>query len=331
MAGVNVGVRVAEILRGLQTARAGGGLAREATMGGGLTAPLREQQALRGFQDGRGGITNIVEDALQGRGRINNLNTGAGKYLASEAGKDIERARHERREREEEAQQELTREELRKKRLLTRADDFNKHFNTSMARYEPRYREVVNVENKNSIDDVKGLQTAYARNTGLFKQGNTLYISGTGGKTGFGSKINDVFSDIFLIPAHTVQMSEKYKDVMAELEKNPDVTRLVGHSLGSSVLQEINNRNNQKYITTTYNAPFISFGNRQKHPDASRFSNKGDLISALDRNAIKVETGTINPSEAHKFKNMTTQSSFEQGVDDSAQVARNIQIQNWNK
>ena len=322
MAGVNVGVRVAEILRGLQTARTGGGLAREATM---------EQQALRGFQDGRGGITNIVEDALQGRGRINNLNTGAGKYLASEAGKDMERARHERREREEEAQQELTREELRKKRLLTRADDFNKHFNISMARYEPRYREVVNVENKNSIDDVKGLQTAYARNTGLFKQGNTLYISGTGGKSGFSSKVNDIFSDIFLIPTHNVQFSDKYRDVMAELEKHPDVTRLVGHSLGSSVLQEINNRNNQKYITTTYNAPFISFGNRQKNPHALRFSNKGDLISALDRNAIKVETGTINPSEAHKFKNMTTQGSFEQGVDDSAQVARNIQIQNWNK
>ena len=200
-----------------------------------------------------------------------------------------------------------------------------------MARYDPKYREVVNVENKNSIDDVKGLQTAYARNTGLFKQGNTLYISGTGGKSGFGSKVNDVFSDIFLIPSHNVQMSEKYKDVMAELEKNPDVTRLVGHSLGSSVLQEINNRNNQKYITTTYNAPFISFGNRQKNPHALRFSNKGDVISALDRNAIKVETGTINPSEAHKFKNMTTQGSFEQGVDDSAQVARNTQIQNWNK
>ena len=32
-----------------------------------------------------------------------------------------------------------------------------------------------------------------------------------------------------------------------------------------------------------------------------------------------------------QFKNMTTQGSFEQGVDDSAQVARNIQIQNWNK
>ena len=200
MARVNVGVRVAEILRGLQTARAGGGLAREATMGGGLTTPLREQQALRGFQDGRGGITNILEDALQGRGRINNFNTGAGKYLASEASKDMERARRERREREEEAQQELTREELRKKRLLTREQDFNNHFNTSVSRYDPKYREVVNVENKNSIDDVKGLQTAYARNTGFFKQGNTLYISGTGGKTGFGSKVNDVFSDIFLIP-----------------------------------------------------------------------------------------------------------------------------------
>ena len=27
----------------------------------------------------------------------------------------------------------------------------------------------------------------------------------------------------------------------------------------------------------------------------------------MDRNAIKVETGTMNPSEAHKFKNLTTQ------------------------
>ena len=44
---------------------------------------------------------------------------------------------------------------------------------------------------------------------------------------------------------------------MNELEKHPDVTRLVGHSLSGSIIQEINNRNNQKDITTTYNAPFV--------------------------------------------------------------------------
>ena len=148
--------------------------------------------------------------------------------------------------------------EKKKKRLLTRAGDFNAHFNSKQSLQNPKYREVVNVENKNYIDDVDGLKTAYANNTGLFRLGNTLYISGTGGKRGIGAKVkvNDVFSDIFLMPTHNLQFPDKYRDVMSELEKNPDVTRLVGHSLGSSVLQEINNRNNQKYIAATYNAPF---------------------------------------------------------------------------
>ena len=115
--------------------------------------------------------------------------------------------------------------EKKKKRLLTRAEDSNSHFNSKQGQNkDPRYREVVNVENKNSIDDVKGLQTAYAKDTGMFNLGNTLYISGTGGKSGFGSNVNDVFSDIVLIPAHNVQFSEKYQDVSRELEKHPDVT-----------------------------------------------------------------------------------------------------------
>ena len=90
--------------------------------------------------------------------------------------------------------------------------------------------------------------------------------------------MNDVFSDIFFIPTHTVQFSENYQDVIRELEKHSDVTRLVGHSLAGSVLQEINKGNNQKYITATYSAPFISFGNRQKNPHALRFRNQGDVI-----------------------------------------------------
>ena len=36
---------------------------------------------------------------------------------------------------------------------------------------------------------------------------------------------------------------------MNELEQNPDVTRLVGHSVASSVIPEISNRNSQKYMT----------------------------------------------------------------------------------
>ena len=87
--------------------------------------------------------------------------------------------------------------EKKKKRLLSRADDFNAHFNSKQALQNPENREVVNVANKNYIDDVEGLKTAYANNTGLFRSGNTLYNSGTGGKSGISAKVNDVFSDIF--------------------------------------------------------------------------------------------------------------------------------------
>ena len=61
----------------------------------------------------------------------------------------------------------------KKKRLISRADGFNAHFNSKQALQNLKYREVVNVENINYIDDVEGLK-AYADNTGLFRSGNTL-------------------------------------------------------------------------------------------------------------------------------------------------------------
>ena len=80
-------------------------------------------------------------------------------------------------------QEQLNDNDKNKKRLMSRADDFNAHFNSKQALQNPKYREVVNVENTNYIDDVEGLKTAYANNTGLFRSGNILYISGTGGKS----------------------------------------------------------------------------------------------------------------------------------------------------
>ena len=71
--------------------------------------------------------------------------------------------------------EQLEQNEKKKKRLLTRADDFNAHFNSKQALQNPKYREVVNVENKNYIDDVKGLKTAYANSTDYSGQA-ILYI-----------------------------------------------------------------------------------------------------------------------------------------------------------
>ena len=119
---------------------------------------------------------------------------------------------------------------------------------------------------------------------------------------------------------------------MNELEKNADVTRLVGHSLSGSIIQEINSRlNNQKYSTTTYNSSFVAFENRGgKNPNHLRFRNTNDVISILDRDAIQVESGTLGPFKVHKDDNMKTQGTFEVGVDDGAQVQQQIQRQNRN-
>jgi len=228
------------------------------------------------------------------------------------------------------------------KSIRVRADSFNRHFNDRMRDNQPMYREVQNVRNKNRIDDVKGLKFAYGRDTGIFVDNNTMYISGTGGKDGIGSKVNDVFSDIFLLPTHNTQFSQKYQDVVKELEKNPQVNRLVAYSLGSAVVQEINNRNNNKYVSTVYGSPFVNIrGNGgAKNPRHLRFRNKSDPISMLDRDAIQVDAHTNNPVKAHSFENMKTQGSYaladsnlvsSRGIRDSSLNQQNLNNSNEQK
>ena len=100
---------------------------------------------------------------------------------------------------------------------------FNKHFDMQIMKHKTRYAEEINVQNKNQIDDVKGLDAAYSIVNGITRIGNTLYIDGTGAKTGLNHKVNDVIADLFFIPTHNTQLSERYTDAMEELSKNPDV------------------------------------------------------------------------------------------------------------
>ena len=198
-----------------------------------------------------------------------------------------------------------------KKTLEDKIGGFNKHFDKQIMKHKTRYAEEINVQNKNKIDDVKGLDAAYSNVNGITKIGNTLYIGGTGAKTGLNHKVNDVIADLFLIPTHNVQLSERYKDAMEELRKNPDVDRLVGHSLGSSVVQEINNRHGNKYASTVYSSPFVSGINQQKNPRHLRFRNRGDPIAMFDDAAITGEIESNNLLDKHSFNNWTGQGMTE--------------------
>ena len=95
---------------------------------------------------------------------------------------------------------------------------------------------------------------------------------------------------------------------MEELRKNPDLNRLVGHSLGSSVVQEINNRHGNSYAATVYSSPFVSGSNQQKNP---RFRNRGDPIAVFDDAAITGEIESNNLLDKHSFNNWTGQGMTE--------------------
>ena len=136
-----------------------------------------------------------------------------------------------------------------------RMNDFTRNLNQHFRQHRTLYAEERNVGNKEAIEDRRGLWNAYSSPTGLYKTGKTLYISGTGGKNG--SITRDIMDDLLLVPTRNVHHSEKYKDAMNAINESPEVTRLVSHSLGSAVVNKINQEQPNRFHTTTYATPTI--------------------------------------------------------------------------
>ena len=67
-----------------------------------------------------------------------------------------------------------------------------------------------------------------------------------------------ILDDLIHLPTRNCRHdTEKYKDVMEALKKNPDVSRLVSHSLGSAVVNKINQEMPNRFSSTTYATPTI--------------------------------------------------------------------------
>ena len=153
-----------------------------------------------------------------------------------------------------------------------RMNNFTRNLDDEFRKNTTLYKEVRNIQNKNKIEDRRGLWNAYDSPAGLYKTGGTLYIAGTGGKDG--SLTRDIMDDLLLVPTRNIKHSEKYQDVMKYLKENPDVKRLVSHSLASAVVNKINQEMPDKYISTTYATPTIK--RRRKGNKTQR-----DLIIAI--------------------------------------------------
>ena len=164
------------------------------------------------------------------------------------------------------------------------------------------YKEVRNLGNKEKIEDRFGLSNAYASPSGLYKTGKTLYISGTTGKDG--SMTRDIIDDLIHLPTRNAEKTEKYKDVMNFLKDNPDVKRVVGHSLGSAVVNTLDQNFPNRFQTTTYATPAVKPKRKGKQdPKHKDYRNPNDPVSMLDGYAITSDYNEPNMITSHGFKN----------------------------
>ena len=190
--------------------------------------------------------------------------------------------------------------------LNQRMDNFSRNLNEEFKKNTTLYKEERNIQNKNKIEDRQGLTNAYRSPSGIYRTGNTLYISGTGGKDGDFEK--DWIDNFTKLPFRNAHNTQKYKDVMEALKKNPDVSRLVSHSLGSAVVNKINEEQPNRFATTTFATPTIKPKRKGKqNPRRLDFRNPNDIVSILDGYAETSSFSDWNPIIAHTYKNFEGQ------------------------
>ena len=154
-----------------------------------------------------------------------------------------------------------------------------------------------------------GLDRAYKNSKKLLPyiepEGDTLYVAGT-------QNAQDVYDDVRHVPWFwgDMKQTERYKTAETYLNSNPQIKRLVGHSLGGSVVLALQKNNPERnYEVVTYGAPvFIGLDPfRDKKFKVQRFKHIGheaqsDPISSLDMFATIVPIDTENPLTLHSYK-----------------------------
>ena len=114
------------------------------------------------------------------------------------------------------------------------------------------YQKRNNLASGDAVTDKEGLQTAYNADHNIYTNGDTLYIVGTQagklasgvlpwnwGSGNFSKGVGDVWDDVSKIPFWgDLTNSTRYKEAEAALKANPNIKRVIGHSLGGSVALE---------------------------------------------------------------------------------------------
>jgi len=141
------------------------------------------------------------------------------------------------------------------------------------------------------MEDRVGLDRAYARDDGVYVDGDTEYIAGT---KSFGDAVDDLS-----IPLGMTNRTTRYRDASRTLVANPKIRRVVGHSLGGAVALQMQ-QDNPNLKSMTYGAPVFSFSG-----SSERRRSLGDPISMFDFGARETAPSTYNPHSYQDIGNRT--------------------------
>ncbi len=115
--------------------------------------------------------------------------------------------------------------------------------------------------------------------------------------------LNDAIDDL-KIPEFKTRDIQRYKDANKFLKQNPDVKQLIGHSMGASVVLQLNKEYNNKFETRTYSAPvFDILPHSNNDPENQRYRTLGDPVAMFDINANTTVKKSLNPLELHSYNN----------------------------
>ena len=145
------------------------------------------------------------------------------------------------------------------------------------------------------ITDAEGLNKAYAQGD-TYKYGKTLYIAGS-------HTARDWYDDFTKIPFGTTANAYRYQKADEALKANPDVTRVVGHSLGGAVALELQ-KNHPGLNSRTYGAPVFDplALNYLQQGRVERHANFLDPIASLDSSANRsIKFDPTSWSGPHEF------------------------------
>ena len=177
--------------------------------------------------------------------------------------------------------------------------------------------------------DAEGMDKAYAQGD-VFGQDEKMFVAGS--HTG-----RDWFDDVTKIPqwqkvpaglnpvtdvmntwwgkrilgTGDLRQSERYQKARDYLVAHPETSLLEGHSLGGSVVLQLQKDFPERNLkTVTYGAPVWDPFGKQKQQvgqeNVMRFSNTGGIVSALDNSALKTshpDPFNYKPSFWHDFHN----------------------------